>query len=101
MYGGTHAASGAEDNHRSQFFPLAVWDSSKELKLSVLAACASLRISEFKSFKTVFPARCLLRPLIGIHLILFVCFFNEFRISEKSLENSCVMSQGIYTYLRG
>lgn len=78
MYACTHAASRGEDNLRSQFFPFAVWDSWKELKLSVLAACAALRISEFKSFKTVFPARCLLRPLIGIHLISFACLFNEF-----------------------
>lgn len=78
MYARTHGASGAEDNLRSQFFPLAVWDSRKELKLSMLAACAALRISEFKSCKSIFPARCLLRPLIGTHLILFVCFFNEF-----------------------
>lgn len=78
MYACTHAASWGEDNLRSHSFPFAVWDSWKELKLSVLAACAALRISDFKSFKTVFPARCLLRPLIGIHLISFACLFNEF-----------------------
>ena len=78
MYACTHSASWEEDKLRRQFFPFAVWDSWKELKLSVLAACAARRISEFKSFKTVFPARCLLRPLIGIHLISFACLFNEF-----------------------
>lgn len=74
MYACTHAASRGEDNLRSQFLPFAVWDSWKELKLSVPAACCSPKNFRVQKFQDCFPCQMSVKASYW-HSFNFICLF--------------------------